>query len=180
MTDYPTPSGEEDDRVKRMLAEGLITDELMNHAEGEGATERVAPSRLHAYAAGRISFPDEGIETALRVTPALRATYQRMLKGLAVYHFESVRAASREAAPIREVAGCRITLDEDEGQIFVVIELPASAAVQPQHMAVFGRDGSGQRVSLPEALRGIIHFPVAAEAPLLLLLRDPMSEVSLT
>jgi hypothetical protein len=180
MTDYPTPSDEEEDRVRRTLAEDLITDELMAHAEGETATGRIAPSRLYAYAAGRLAVPDEEIETALAATPALRATYQRMLRSLAVYHFPAVRAASTGTAPVREVAGCRITLAEDEGQTFVVIELPEGTGVEPQHMAVFGRDGSGQRVALPEALRGIIHFPVAAEAPLLALLRDPMSEVSLT
>lgn len=180
MTDYPMPSGEEEDRVKRMLAEDLITDELMGHADGEAATGRVAPSRLHAYAAGRLSFPDAEIEAALGATPALRATYQRMLKGLAVYHFEAVRAASTETVPTREVSGCRITLGEDEGQAFVIVELPEGIKDQPHFMAVFGRDGTGQRVALPEALRGIIHFPVAAEAPLLALLRDPMSEVSLT
>ena len=39
--------------------------------------------------------------------------------------------------------------------------------------------GNGRRVTLPEALRGVIHFPIVEDEELVTLLRNPESEVFL-
>ena len=96
-----------------------------------------------------------------------------------MYHFPAVRAAGTGWAPHREIRGCHIDLGEDDGQLFVIIELPSDLPKFPESLTVINEAGIGRRVTLPEALRGVIHFPIVEDEELVMLLRDPNSEVYL-
>ena len=182
MTDHPKPSGSELDRAKinysRDLAmEQLLTDPTRGEAGRKG--RGISPSRLYAYAVGKSDLFDAGIEEAMQVDATLRAVYYRMVRASAKHAFAPVRAASSEAAPVRETEDCRIEIGEDGGEVFVLIRLGDEGPV-PTLLTVFSRRGTGRRIELPEPLRGLIHFPITHDQILLDLLRDPASEVFLS
>ena len=61
----------------------------------------------------------------------------------------------------------------------MIIELSAELTQAPKSLTVINESVIGRRVALPEALRGVIHFPIVEDAELVMLLRDPNSEVYL-
>jgi hypothetical protein len=182
MTDHPKPSGSELDRARIIYSRDLAMEELLTDPTRTGAGRKgrsISPSRLYAYAVGKPEHSDAGIEEAMEADPTLRAVYYRMVRAAARHSFAPVRAASSEAAPVRQTEDCRIEIGEDDGEIFVLIRLAADSHV-PTILTVFGRGDARRRVELPEPLRGMIHFPITHDLDLLDLLRDPASEVFLS
>ncbi len=179
MTDYPRPSVAEMTDLERTLGEDMIVDTLLSLDGDEPLSERIPIRMLYAHAVDEGGLAAENLKTVLAAEPARRATYQRMLRALALHYFPAVRAAGTEWAPHREIAGCQIDLGEDDGQLFVIIELSAELSQAPKSLTVINESGIGRRVALPEALRGVIHFPIVEDEELVMLLRDPDSEVYL-
>ena len=179
MTDYPMPSEAEMTGLERTLGEDTIVDALLSQDMDEMLLERIPIRMLYSHAVGEGELAADNLNTVLAAEPALRATYQRMLRALALHYFPAVRAAGTEWAPHRKVAGCQIDLGEDDGQLFVIIELPSGLTQAPKSLTVMNEAGSSRRVALPEALRGVIHFPIVEDEELVMLLRDPDSEVYL-
>jgi hypothetical protein len=173
------PSQAEMTGLERTLGEDTIVDALLSQDGDETLSERIPIRMLYALADGEGELPMDDLNMALRAEPALRATYRRMLRTLTSHYFPAVRAAGTEWAPHREIAGCQIDLGEDDGQLFVIIELSAEITQAPKSLTVINESGIGRRVALPEALRGVIHFPIVEDAELVMLLRDPGSEVYL-
>jgi hypothetical protein len=165
--------------LERTLGADTIVDALLSQDGDETLLERIPIRSLYAQAVGEGELAADDLKTVMAAEPAIRATYQRMLRVLALRYFPAVRAAGTEWAPHREVAGCQIDLGEDDGQLFVIIELPTGLTQAPKSLTVVNEAGSGRRVVLPEALRGVIHFPIVEDEELVMLLRDPESEVYL-
>ncbi len=178
MTDYPKPSLAEMADVERTLGEYTIVDALLLQDMDE-TMERIPIRTLYAHALGEGGLAADSLKTVMAAEPARRAAYQRMLRALALHYFPAVRAAGTEWAPHREISGCRIDLGEDDGQLFVIIELPRGLTQAPGSLTVVNEAGRSRRVTLPEALRGVIHFPIVEDEELVMLLRDPNSEVYL-
>ena len=179
MTNYPRPSETDLDELERMSAEITIADALMALSRDSGPSQVLSIRTLYLHASGEGHLADHDLESIYAAGPTFRAAYQRMLRAFSLFYFPSVRAAGTAWAPHREVAGCQIDLDEDEGQLFVTVELPHDLANAPTLLTVMGKSGVGKRVTLPEALRGVIHFPIVGDGELVSLLRDPDSEVYL-
>ena len=59
------------------------------------------------------------------------------------------------------------------------LELSGGPTQAPKSLTVINEAGIGRQVALPEALRGVIHFPIVEDEELVMLLRDPDSEVYL-
>ena len=177
--DYPRPAEADMANLERTLGEDMILDALLSKDVGEKTSERIAVRRLYAQASGDGTLAADDLEMVMAASPSLRTAFQRMLRTLAMYHFPAVRAAGTEWAPHREVGGCHIDLSEDDGQLFVIIELPSDMLKFPESLTVINEAGNGRRVTLPEALRGVIHFPIVEDEELVTLLRDPNSEVFL-
>ena len=179
MADYPMPTGAEMATLERTLGEDKIVDALLSQNESDETSQPIAVRRLYAQAVGEDAMTANEFAMALAASPPRRGAFQRMLRNLAVYHFPAVRAAGTEWAPHREIAGCHIDLGEDDGQLFVIIALPSGAVDSPKTLTVIDEAGNGRRVTLPEALRGVIHFPIVEDEELVTLLRNPESEVFL-
>jgi hypothetical protein len=150
--------------LERTLGADTIVDALLSQDGDETLLERIPIRSLYAHAVGEGELAADDLKTVMAAEPAIRA---------------AVRAAGTEWAPHREVAGCQIDLGEDDGQLFVIIELPTGLTQAPKSLTVVNEAGSGRRVVLPEALRGVIHFPIVEDEELVMLLRDPESEVYL-
>lgn len=179
MRDFPKPSETEASDLARIVCEDRIVDALLSSDASDSAEKKVSIRDIYALAAGGTATSSRALEAALAADFTLWATYRRMLRTLAIYHFPALRAASSGTAPHREIAGCKIDLGEDDGQVFVIIELPSNFIKEPRSLAVINETGHSRQVSLPEALRGVIHFPIIDDDELISLLRNPKSEVLL-
>jgi hypothetical protein len=179
MTNYPRPSETDLGELERMSAESTMADALMAQSRESGPSKALSLRTLYRHASGEGHLAEHDLESIYAAGPTFRAAYQRMLRAFSLFYFPSVRAAGTAWAPHREVAGCQIDLDEDEGQLFVTVELPRDLADVPRSLTILGKSGVGRRVTLPEALRGVIHFPIVGDDELIKLLRDPDSEVYL-
>jgi hypothetical protein len=180
MTNYPRPSEPELTELERMTGEDTISRALMSQDRDAKGPKPVGLHSLYVHASGDSHLAAHNLEAILAAGPTVRGAYQRMLRAFSLYYFPTVRAAGTEWAPHREVAGCQIDLDEDDGQLFVTVELPSGLADFPTSLTVISKSGVGRRVKLPESLRGVIHFPIVEDDELVTLLRDPDSEVYLT
>ena len=179
MTDYPKPSVAEIANLERTMEEDTIVDALLSQDMDEKLLERIPIRVLYSHAVGDSRLAADNQTAIVAAEPALRAAYRRMSRSLALHYFPAVRAAGTEWAPHREIAGCQIDLGEDDGQLFVIIELSGGPTQAPKSLTVINEAGIGRRVALPEALRGVIHFPIVEDEELVMLLRDPDSEVYL-
>jgi hypothetical protein len=179
MTDYPRPAEAEMANLERTLGEDMTVGALLSKDVGDKTSGRVSVRRLYAQAVDDDTLAADDLDMIIAANPPLRTAYQRMLRTLAMYHFPAVRAAGTEWAPHREIGGCHIDLSEDDGQLFVIIELPGDMRKFPESLPVINEAGIARRVTLPEALRGVIHFPIVEDEELVMLLRDPNSEVFL-
>lgn len=176
---YQRPVDAELAELELRMSELAMVEELTSKAVHPVPADQVSIRSLYSLAIGGEMPEAKSLESVLAIGPTTRAVYQRLLRTLALFYFPSVRAASTEWAPHREVAGCKIDLDRDDDQLFVTVELATDTERLPKSLTVINTAGQIRRVPLPEALRGVIHFPIVEDDDLVTLLADPDSEVYL-
>ena len=136
-----------------------------------GERPSLSAGRIAAYA-GRADGPaDLAIERALRAEPGAFAVYCRAL-GAVAHGFSPVAvAAGAGDVASRMVGPARLDVVEDGDALFLVIR-PGENQPMPRQLEVRGADGTGGRIGLGAAVRGILQVKLDRGNPDLVLIAD--------
>jgi hypothetical protein len=182
MIEMEMPDASELSAARQRFAE-LSDSRALLDAEADTAAATVSAGRLYAHALALQPGPDAALKAALDGNLSLRRSYRGFLAAAATYRLGEVMAASTEQIPPRHGVGCRITVEPSQAepdQFIVIVELDGSGKdPAPGTLLLCDRDDRCFRFPLPSPHRGVIQFIVAADDPILPLLRDPRTEALL-
>jgi hypothetical protein len=181
MTRFKAPSAASLAGIREEFTALGAARDLANESNGGDVATALPMSRVYAYANGRISYPDIGIEAALAGTPGLRAAFRRMVMAAPAYRFERAIAASEGGPLTRRTEGAEIRFSPSrahEDRIYIIIEL-VSPERAPETMTVFDADDRAVRLDLPMAQAGIIQLLVRKDSDILRALEDPDTNIAL-
>lgn len=182
MTHRTAPGPEELATLRDEFAARAAARELVESIGSDEPVTQVSMSRLFAYAAGATRRPDRDLDAALAASPALRATFRRMLEATAVVAFPRAAAASDQPIPARETDTARVTFTRSRQRpelVYAVVELKDPQAVPPTELVVFDAGDATHRVALPPPDDGIMQLILEWRSDTVECLKDPSTRVIL-
>ncbi|MCC5966877.1 MAG: hypothetical protein JJU24_12145 [Natronohydrobacter sp.] len=155
----------------------------LRSAPAQQAAPLISTATIVAYAVRTTALSDFRIEQAMRSAPNLRRVYHHALSQHAQAASAQALAAAEAQTELRIIGPYRLEiLTEDDDMAWLVIRIP-KAAPDIQFMELRGKDGTGARIALGNAVAGVIQLPLdpgfAEMESVPELLRDPATEIFL-
>mgnify|MGYP004382447987 CR=1 FL=1 len=180
MNKFKLPEGRDLALIKTMFSELEMANEILQYKDETNST-RSSVSDLLAYARGDLSQKQKIKEELLKY-PSMRTALQSMISRTSVYCMPEAVAASSEIFPVRQIEGCQLRVEishAETDQYYLIIEQVEGYHSPLSEMNLFGNSGSHEKLSLPEARRGIIQLVIKAGDNVLDLLQDPKTRIFL-
>ena len=180
MNKFREPEGSQLDFVKKTFSALEIIKDILQDETGHAPT-RTSMNELFLYARGDLG-QEKKIKQSLSKYPSMLFALRSMISQIAIYDMPESRAASSEEFPSRYIEDCHIRVElsqAEQNEYYIVITQTGSRQSLLSNMDLFGITNEYERVSLPEARRGITQLLVKPEVGVLELLRDPKTSIFL-